>query len=330
MPPSGPNHRRAGSIARRAPLVIVAVLGALGPGCGASEEPTADPGPSAGCGIAPSERATTAHDATITTGAGDRTYSVVVPPGRDDQAPLPLVLDLHGATMDNDWEDQTSQMAALGTDEGFVTVTPQAPDGLQIWDLDPAGDDVDFVLELLAGLEETLCLDTARVYVTGFSAGGMMALTLGCAHDDRFAAVAAVAGTIELRECGAERAVPLLAFHGTADTAVDFDDGEIPVVIANQSRNQPGTSVPDAVAQWAARNGCTDPPAEEDIADDVLLLRHDCPAGAETELYVVEGGGHTWPGSNASALLVEQAGPTTMSIDATELTWDFFRGQALD
>ena len=60
---------------------------------------------------------------------------------------------------------------------------------------------------------------------------------------------------------------------------------------------------------WAARNGCTDAsPSENTVADDVTQLVYECPAGAEVELYRVTGGGHAWPGSEASKAIEAAVG----------------------
>ena len=88
-------------------------------------------------------------------------------------------------------------------------------------------------------------------------------------------------------------------------------------------------AVDDMMADWAARNGCDAEPGESSVADDVTLLRWDCPAGGTTELYRVDGGGHTWPGSDFSARIEEVVGTTTFSIDANELMWAFFSAHPL-
>jgi polyhydroxybutyrate depolymerase len=41
-------------------------------------------------------------------------------------------------------------------------------------------------------------------------------------------------------------------------------------------------------------------------------------------MYIVVGGGHSWPGSDFSASIAQVVGPTTFDIDATALAWDFF------
>ena len=45
-----------------------------------------------------------------------------------------------------------------------------------------------------------------------------------------------------------------------------------------------------------------------------------CRNGADVQLYVIEDGGHTWPG----AIEVRPNGSTTQSINATELSLKFF------
>ena len=85
-----------------------------------------------------------------------------------------------------------------------------------------------------------------------------------------------------------------------------------------------GPSVPERAATWAVRNGCAPDPAETPVADDVTLVRFACPPGDEVELYRIEDGGHSWPGSQFSVSIASIIGKTTLSIDATQLIWDFF------
>lgn len=58
------------------------------------------------------------------------------------------------------------------------------------------------------------------------------------------------------------------------------------------------------------------------VASDVERRTYPgCRDGTAVELYVIDGGGHTWPGSPGAP---EKLGPTTTSIDATALMWAFF------
>jgi polyhydroxybutyrate depolymerase len=44
--------------------------------------------------------------------------------------------------------------------------------------------------------------------------------------------------------------------------------------------------------------------------------------GTEVTLYVIEGGGHTWPGKSSG---YSPIGKVSMDIDATEFIWEFFQ-----
>src|SRR5690606_40145118 len=73
-------------------------------------------------------------------------------------------------------------------------------------------------------------------------------------------------------------------------------------------------------AQWAEHNGCDPEPVDERLGDGVLHRRW-TGCDAPTDLYIIDGGAHTWPG----ALPVPRLGRTTETISATEIIWDLFR-----
>src|SRR5205085_4054456 len=77
-----------------------------------------------------------------------------------------------------------------------------------------------------------------------------------------------------------------------------------------------------AMQTWAAHNGCTPPPVEVRIAPEVrrLTWRH---CKAATVLYIVDGGGHAWPGKPVPAFET-LFGHATTQIDATTLIFQFF------
>ena len=64
--------------------------------------------------------------------------------------------------------------------------------------------------------------------------------------------------------------------------------------------------------------------SETKVTADVTLVAFDCPAPIAVELYRVEGGGHSWPGSEFSKAIANVVGPTTTTIDADALMWAFF------
>jgi poly(3-hydroxybutyrate) depolymerase len=220
--------------------------------------------------------------------------------------------------------------------------------GITGWD--PDGDEVDepaFVAALLDELGATVCTDPARVYATGISAGGYLALVAACALPDRIAAVAVVGGAYQGTACASEQPLAFLAFHGVDDIVTPFEGrtsdrvGFVPVL--------------DVLGAQAARNGCTGGPEARDVTTTVTWSRW---TGCErpTELYQLDDHGHAWPGHplpfRAEVLETVLAGgngqpadPLTIAIgetpasmarnvlltnvelDATERMWEFFTAQ---
>jgi polyhydroxybutyrate depolymerase len=288
--------------------------------------------PSAGCGTG-GVRAGTTH-ASMTVNGLDRTWYLHVPAAHDGSAPLPLVVQLHG--LGNDVVDMAvTGLDALGDQEGFVVVTPVGRGSMPRWlfeldsaalDVTAANPDIAFIGALFDRLEAELCLNTTRLYVAGISNGAFLTSALPCALADRVAAVAPVAGVVDFRNaCYPRRPVPIIAFHGTADTALPLAGGFGPDVLASvlPETGKPfgdlpmladptwAVSVQDRMTGIAVRDGCGPEPVSETIATDADRLSWPCPAGMDVQLVLINGGRHDWPR------------------DATPLIWDFFSAHPL-
>ena len=291
---------------------------------------------SAGCGGAPATAPGTS-DRTLRSGGLERRYQLVVPSGYDGTTPGPLVLALHALTVGYGLSPSLYGLLDPAADADALVVAPSGliDRGTPYWVAAPVepNHDVDFVADLLDRLEQDLCFDTARVFSTGMSNGGQMSSLLACRLDDRITAVAPVAG-VEFSddECTGDP-VPVMAFHGDADPVVTYEGGGLNATAIADQQEWHGAvpaglpvhgGVDQAMAEWAAHNGCDPEPIEERISPEVLR-RTWSGCEAETVLYVVEGGGHTWPGMPVAGF-EEQFGPTTTDIDATELIFGFFLG----
>lgn len=260
-----------------------------------------------GCGGNP---ATGDFVESLLTSAGDeRGYRLHIPPKYRSNRSTPLVLSFHGYARTAEEQEIYSQLVPIADRETFILVTPEGSGDPQGWDIvglyaENGIDDVAFVGELLDALEARLCVDPARVYATGLSNGAEMAAQLACTLPQRFAAVAPVAGVV-YQGCDG-RPVGVISFHGTEDWNVPFE------------------FTPPAMADWAAHNGCaTDGGVEvEQVAEHVTRESYGGCGTAPVVLYVVDGGGHTWPGAEDDA---GGAGPTTHEINASELIWEFFK-----
>ena len=293
---------------------------------------------SAGCSAVPMAPGETTLDLTAAGLAG--TYIQHLPPTYDGASPVPVVLGLHG------WSEPAvilgiqSDLGAAADADGFVAVLPDITRPTPLWDTALDGADVQWIGALLDTLEQTLCVDTNRVFVTGMSNGAMMTSTLACTMADRIAAVAPVAGVRLPDGCQPVRPVPMIAFHGTDDQYLAFEGGFGDKVSGLATPDGTGTlgdvaatgpdAVPvvDRVQSWSYLNGCDGELSTEPIADDVTLqLNEGC--GISVELYVVDGGGHTWPGSVFDQSIGDLVGPVTSSIDATALMLEFFAAHPL-
>ena len=326
---------------RRGIVVLTLLLAA----CAASDDDGAAPEPTttsttqvAGCEVPPPAEGQ--EKVTITSEGSKRWSHRVVPVG---EGPWPVVVDLHGYSEGADIHAIFSALGPYGAEHGFVTLTPQGTGDPVRWDIALDSPDVRFIEDLLEETARSVCIDPARVYVTGLSNGAMMASSIACALADRVAAVAPVAGIQDPDGCDPSRPVPVLAIHGTDDTFVTYDGGLGEQALGLPAPDGSGRTlgeagaagivdragVPDLVARWADRYGCEAEPSESRVSEDVDRLEHDCPEGVAVALLRVNGGGHTWPGSEFGAAIEDIVGKTTRTISTNEEIWSFFQRWSL-
>ena len=265
-------------------------------------------------------------DETIISGGLTREYILHVPPSYVEDQQMPLILNWHGLGSNASDQQLYSGLPAKADTAGFIVVAPQGlgdPANHNFATLTPEPDDVLFTNDLLDELESQLCIDTARVFSTGMSNGAQMSTRLGCSLSERIAAIAPVAGWYyppfspnfpSEPDCISTRPVAVIAFHGTADSIIPFEGG--PGIFGILFRSFEDEIMPE----WAAHNGCDSTPVEEQVTQNVRLLRQEnCDEDATLELYVVEGGGHVWPGAIGA----------TQEISATDLMWEFFQAHPM-
>jgi polyhydroxybutyrate depolymerase len=258
----------------------------------------------------------------LTSGGQQRTYIVHVPAGYDGGRRAPLVVAYPGYGQSADSLAVYDGLDAVSDASGFVVVTPNALGSPQFWNEGKSAglpDDVQFTKDLLAKLEGELCIDTARIYMAGYSNGGGMALRAACEMPQTIAAVAVVSAYYP--NCTA--AVPLIAFHGTADPVVPFEGGA--------SGAFPGVNFPvvrRSVSEWAQTLGCDGLATISHPSQNVELSTYSRCGGGDGEalLYTIIGGGHTWPG--ATITITPVLGTTTHEINASTTMWSFLAAHA--
>ena len=82
-------------------------------------------------------------------------------------------------------------------------------------------DDVGFITAAVDDISESVGIDTAQVYATGISNGGMMAYALAC-NTSTFAAIGPDSAT-QLDPCTAPHPTSVMHIHGTADRLIRYD-----------------------------------------------------------------------------------------------------------
>lgn len=271
-------------------------------------------------------------------GTDRRAYAVAPTASARDVGPLPLVLTCHGSGSTAVEQLALSGLEAIAQRHGVLVVAPEGALRTGVgyaWAVphtpgaEAGPDDAAFLLALVDRLVAGGYADPTRVYATGLSGGARLVCQLAGDHPDRVAAVGAVAGL----RAGApdparpahpdpatwspDQAVPVVAFHGTADTVNPYAGGGRPYW---------GYPVEEALARWAARRGLAGPPLEDRVSPHVVRVAYDDGAGDRpVQLYRVSGGGHTWPGSRAP--VPPGMGAVTAEIDATATMWTFFAGR---
>jgi len=278
-----------------------------------------------------------------------RKFKFHIPSGYDKSVQSPLVIALHGrggngVSMILLTRKGFNKMADT---DGFLIVYP---DGIELnWNdgrMDQEAkdrahreniDDVGFISALIDSMIMNYNIDPKRVYVTGISNGAIMSYRLACELSHKIAAIAPVDGNIPVMlypYCSPSNPVSVLAINNLNDPLVPFEGGEIQGQFRNYKLGKV-LSVDESIGFWINRNMCSTTPVvteepDKNPKDGTRVTRkqyRNGNDGTEVILYVVDGGGHTWPGG-LQYLPVWKIGKTCRDIDANEVIWSFFKGHS--
>jgi len=249
-----------------------------------------------------------------------RTYLLYVPAAYNARSAAPVVFDFHGYGSNARQQFLYSNFRPEADRDGFLIVAPNGQGSPRHFNLtgEPGlQNDVQMVVALRDHIEATFCVDTRRVDSTGMSDGGGMTSLLACEMYTRFAAFAPVTAVAYRPSCSDDHPIAIAAFSGTADTVVPFEGGRV-----NCCGHPTIAAAPATMSAWAAHNRCDPRYHDRRIGTDVRERTWSgCEPGSAPVFYIIDGGGHTWPGSIALPGL----GKTTQTIDATARIWRFFQ-----
>ena len=267
------------------------------------------------------------HEMTMTMSSGEeRMFLLRLPDGYEEGKVSDVVFNFHGATSNAHEQFVYGDFNALADRDSVILVMPDAnktfPDRehelASYWDAAWEGTkrvrdhDLRFVIELVEKIQGEYC--TGEFYAAGMSAGGDMTTALQCATHGPFRAYAPVTYRyFDAEDCADAVPKPMISFHGTEDEIVPLEGLPAPWFDPH---------VAEIMQSWAEVNGCDVDVVEEQYTENVTRYHwENC--DARTEWYLVEGGGHTWPGGTDPEIW----GHTTPEISASEMIWSFFFGR---
>jgi polyhydroxybutyrate depolymerase len=296
------------------------------------------------------------YDITLTFDGLKRDYRLHVPPAAVSGQPLPLVLNLHGATQNAFLEEEvTSDMDPNADQNGYLVAYPDGTRISKVLTPDPVAkqaqfgwnagqccglpvtrhiDDVGFLLKVISDVASRTPVDLRRVYVTGISNGGMMAYAMASEASDHVAAISSIAGQVELPTIHPSRPVPTMEFHSVNDPVAKWQG------VPNKDPRL-RLSVLEGIDQWVKADGCSPSPHDAptivgapgsisagETATEVSYSQ--CRSGTEVDLWRFTGSGHVWPGSTLNTgpedtWLLAGVGRGTVLVDADEAMWQFFQ-----
>jgi len=270
-----------------------------------------------------------------------RTYLVHVPPNYSPKKPLPLVVVIHGAFDTAAGMEKYSSFSDLADRESFIVMYPNGMGifGLfQHWNAGhccgkAANDDVDdvgFIAAAITDVRVRLQIDPNRIYMVGFSNGGMLAYRFAAERGDILAAVAPLAASIGGRpsEDAPQWRIPdpvkplsVITIHGMADNDIVYEGG----VSLHRGGTRTFWSVNESIDFWVRHNGCHPNAAATELKHGHVRIHTwgACSNDTEVVLYLMENWGHVWPGRYFTAELEEE--DPLKDFDAAEVIWNFFK-----
>ncbi len=222
-----------------------------------------------------------AQQTTLTVGGQSRSLFVYAPSNLPQNRPL--VISLHGLNQDINYQKGQAKWELVADTAKFVVVYPAGVNNS--WDIN-GNRDTDFILAIIESMVTRFGIDRNRVYVSGFSMGGMMSYHTANKIADKIAAIGPVSGYLFSNTTASSRPMPIIHVHGTSDDVVYYQ----------ASGNQQG--VVAMLQKWRNWNQCpstgtrtTPYPANRPNSRSVMEYWGPCKNSA-VALVTLDGKGH--------------------------------------
>lgn len=288
---------------------------------------------------------------------GQRTYYVYLPKQAGRGQPLPLFVMLHGCAQGAADFAKATRMNTLADRRGFAVLYPEedsASNTLRCWNwfapenATRGGGELGIITGMVGEVAKSVRIDSSRIFVAGFSAGGGLATNLMACHSDLFAAGAIHSG-LEYKAAtsmaDAWSAMSAGPSHDVQSTVADAArcvgaTSRIRTLVVFQGKSDATVNPKNAdriVEQFSLVNDLVDDGRQNGSQNLNVIAseRGQVPGGDAYELfgygggtaehirkYVVDGMGHAWSGGAQGASFTDPKGP-----NASQIIIDLFLGK---
>ncbi len=244
--------------------------------------------------------ATSSFADNINVNGTNRTMNVYAP--KNIEKNRPLIIQMHGMNQDAPYQQNAAKWEPIADTARFVVVFPNGQN--KAWDI--SGDkDLNFIKAIINEMYNKYGIDKNRVYVSGFSMGGMMSYHVANKMGDQIAAIAPVSGGGGPNS--PKRAMPIMHTHGTTDDVVNYN------------------STVNTLKSWVSNQKCsssskvTKPyPASKSGSAASLEVWSGCKDNVEVRLLTIAGKGHWYSMDEA------------VSVNTSVEIWNFVKNYSLD
>lgn len=268
-----------------------------------------------------------------------RSYLLHIPQGYNQTSTFPLVVALHGGFGTAQRMERETGLSALADRERFLVLYPNGMTlfgWLQHWNaihccgkaMEDGLDDVGFISMVIDQVRKNLKVNPARIYLLGYSNGGMLVHCLGAQKPETFAALAVLSASVgsrpspsepEVRIPSPRGSVPVIAFHGREDNLIPYGGGR------RKNWGHLYVSVKESMDFWVQANRCASIQQKEQLLAGKVLKEtwRGEKRGEVVTLYTLEGWKHNLP-----TRYFTQGLPSTdplKGFHATDIIWEFFK-----
>ncbi|SIO41312.1 T9SS type A sorting domain-containing protein [Fibrobacter sp. UWB11] len=226
-----------------------------------------EPTPSKGCGTTSKLQKTKSVENgdrfEMRVGSDNREYFITLPKNYDNKKPYKLLFAMH--CMGSNAEDFVHHYAdqdhpspyygqqKLDTEGNYIFVSPRGDTDGMPWSVS-SDKDHKFINQLLTTLEENYCIDTSRVFMTGFSFGAMVTNSMAQDMQDRLRAVAVYATADYNIYLPKNKGLPIawMAVHGKNDGTCQYNrarDSALKRILKNNGKADAEGNFTDASAE---------------------------------------------------------------------------------